>query len=185
MIKANFSFKSHLFLIHEKITMGYTTKANDWEVAGIGCAAGGAGVAGGWFFFIFKSQSADVSLCCRFVGLGAGVGADLGKIAKKLKLIKDAPKLEKLFEVAAYGAASPASYGSIQVDEPFSLADLHYTPGRLTMGGVTPVYGYTWMYITAATGIFSAYFASQPCHGWGFGAGAAAMTTVGMWFNRE
>lgn len=164
--------------------MGYDTKASDWEVAGIGCLAGGAGVAGGWFFFIFKSQSADISCGCRFVGLGAGAGADLGKIGKSVKLISSAPKLEKLFSVISYAAASPASYSPIVVDEPFSLNDLHMNLGRLSMAGFAPVYGYTWMYITAATGIFSAYFASQPCHGWGFGAGATAMTTVGMWFNR-
>jgi hypothetical protein len=165
--------------------MGYYTKASDWEVAGIGCLAGGAGLAGGWFFFIFKSQSADVSLGCRFVGLGGGVGLDLGKAGKSLKLLKDAPKLEKLFEVAAYGAVSPSiSFSPIEVEEAFSLDDLHNNIGRLTMAGVAPVYGYTLMYITAATGIISSYFASQPCHGWGFGAGATALTTVGMWFNR-
>lgn len=164
--------------------MGYDTKASDWEVAGIGCIAGGAGLAGGWFFFLFKSASADISCGCRFVGLGAGVGADLGKAGKSLKLLKDAPKLEKLFSALSYGAASPASYSPIQVDTPFSLDDLHRSLGRLTMAGVAPVYGYTVMYITAATGVFSDYFASQPCHGWGFGAGATAMTTVGMWFNR-
>lgn len=166
--------------------MSYYTKASDWEVAGIGCLAGGAGAAGGWFFFIFKSQSADVSCGCRFVGLGIGAGADLGKIGKTVKLLKDAPKLEKLFEVVAYGAVSPSiSFGSIQVDEAFSLSDLHNNIGRLTMAGFAPVYGYTLMYITAASGIFSAYFASQSCHGWGFGMGATALTTVGMWFNRE
>ena len=164
--------------------MGYDTKASDWEVSGIGCLAGGVGVAGGWFFFIFKSQTADVSCGCRFVGLGAGAGADLGKIGKTVKLLKDAPKIEKLFEALSYGAASPASYSSIHVNEAFSLSDLHHTVGRLTMGTVAPVYGYTWMYITAATGVFSNYFASEPCHGWGFGAGVGAMTTVGMWFNR-
>lgn len=164
--------------------MSYTTKASDWEVAGIGCLAGGAGLAGGWFFFLFKSRSADISLGCRFTGLGAGAGVDLGKVGKSLKLIKDAPKIEKLFSALSYAAAAPVSYSPIQVDEPFSMDDLHHTVGRLTMAGVAPVYGYTMMYITAATGIFSAYFASQPCHGWGFGAGASAMTTVGMWFNR-
>lgn len=165
--------------------MGYTTKASDWEVAGIGCLAGGAGVSGGWFFFLFKSQSADVSCGCRFAGIGAGGGADLGKIGKSVKLLKDAPKLEKLFEAVSYGAVSPSiSFSPIEVEEAFSLDDLHHSPGRLTMAGIAPVYGYTWMYITAATGIFSSYFASQPCHGWGFGAGAVAMTTVGMWFNR-
>jgi hypothetical protein len=164
--------------------MGYNTKASDWEVAGIGCVAGGAGIAGGWFFFMFKSKSADVSLCCRFVGLGGGAGLDLGKAAKNLKLIKDAPKLEKLFEVASYASAAPASYSPIEIEQPFSMSDLHNNVGRLTMAGIAPIYGYTLMYITAATGVFSSYFASQPCHGWGFGAGASAMTTVGMWFNR-
>lgn len=164
--------------------MGYTTKASDWEVAGIGCLAGGAGVAGGWFFYLFKSQSADVSCGVRFVGLGAGAGLDLGKVGKSLKLLKDAPKIEKLFDVLSYGAASPVSYGSIEVEEAFSLSDLHNSPGRVTMAGVAPVYGYTMMYITAATGIISSYFGSQPCHGWGFGAGATILTTVGMWFNR-
>lgn len=165
--------------------MGYYTKASDWEVAGIGCLAGGAAAAGGWFFFLFKSQSADVSLGCRFVGLGIGGGADLGKIGKSVKLLKDAPKLEKLFEVASYGAVSPSiSFGALEMDEPMSMEDLHNNGGRLTMAGVAPVYGYTWMYITCASGIFSSYFHSQPCHGWGFGAGAVAMTTVGMWFNR-
>lgn len=165
--------------------MGYTTKARDWEVAGIGCLAGGAGLAGGWFFFIFKSQSANVALGCRFTGLGIGGGADLGKIGKSLKLLKDAPKLEKLFKVVAYGAISPSiSFSPIEVETSFSLDDLHNSPGRLTMAGVAPVYGYTWIYITSATGIFSSNFASQPCHGWGLGAGASAMTTMGMWFNR-
>ncbi len=122
---------------------------------------------------------------CRFVGLGAGGGADLGKIGKGLKLIKDAPKLEKLFKVAAYGAASFASFSPIEVEEEFSMSDLHHNLGRLSMAGLAPVYGYTAMYITAATGVFSAYFKSQPCNGWGFGAGATAMTTVGIWFNQE
>lgn len=165
--------------------MGYLTKASDWEVAGIGCLAGGAGAAGGWFFFLFKSQSADVSCGCRFVGAGIGVGADLGKIGKSLKLISNAPRLERLFSVLSYAAASPVSYSPLQVNEAFSLDDLHNSPGRLTMGTAAPVYGYTMMYITAATGIFSNYFASAPCHGWGVGFGAAAMTTIGMWFNRE
>jgi len=165
--------------------MGYTTTASDWEVAGIGCLAGGAGVAGGWFFFIFQSKSADVSLGCRFVGLGAGGGADLGKIGKSLKLMKNAPALEKLFKVTSYGAASFASFSPIEVEEAFSMSDLHHTLGRLSMAGVAPVYGYTAMYITAATGVFSAYFKSQSCSGWGFGAGATAMTTVGMWFNQD
>ena len=164
--------------------MGYDTKASDWEVAGIGALSGGAGLAGGWFFFLFKSQSADVACGCRFTGLGAGAGADLGKIGKSVKLLSNAPKLEKLFSVLSYAAASPVSYGSIQVDTPFSLSDLHHSMGRLTMAGVSAGYGYTWMYITAATGLFTDYFASQPCSGWGFGAGANAMTTVGMWFNR-
>lgn len=165
--------------------MGYYTKASDWEVAGIGALAGGAGAAGGWFFFLFKSQKADVSLGCRFVGLGIGAGADLGKIGKSVKLLKDAPKLEKLFDVAAYAAVSPnISFERIEVDKSFSLDDLHRSPGRLTMAGVAPIYGFTLMYITSATGIISANFASQPCHGWGVGFGASAMTTVGMWFNR-
>lgn len=164
--------------------MGYTTRASDWEVAGIGALAGGAGVAGGWFFFLFKSQSADVSCGCRFAGAGMGVGADLGRIGRAARLISNAPRLEKLFNVLSYAAASPVSYSSITVNEPFSLDDLHHTPGRLTMAGAAPVYGYTMTYITAATGIISNYFASQPAHGWGFGFGATAMTTVGMWFNR-
>ena len=164
--------------------MGYTTKASDWEVAGIGSLAGGVGLAGGVFFFIFKSQSANISLGCRFVCLGAGVGVDLGKIGKAAKLISNAPKMEKLFEVISYAAAAPVSYTKIQVDDPFSLHDLHNNGGRLTMGTVAPVVGYTWMYITAASGVFSSYFASEGCHGWGVGFGAAAMTTVGIWFNR-
>lgn len=166
--------------------MGYSTKASDWEIAGVGCLAGGAGVAGGWFFFILKSRSAGIASGCRFAGLGMGVGADLGKIGKSVKLLKDAPKLEKFFEIVAYGAISPEiEFGSIQVDEPFSLADVHHSPGRLTMAGAAPVYGYTLMYLTCASGLISSFFHSQPCHGWGFGAGASAMTTVGMWFNRE
>jgi len=164
--------------------MGYETKASDWEVSGIGCLAGGMGLAGGWFFFIFKSQTADTSCGCRFTGLGAGAGADLGKIGKTLTLLEDAPKIERLFEVLSYGSASPASYSPIHVNTPFSLSDLHHSVGRLTMGTVSPVYGYTWMYITAATGILSNYFASEPCHGWGWGAGVGAMTTAGIWFNR-
>lgn len=164
--------------------MSYTTKASDWEVAGIGYLAGGVGLAGGWFFFIFKSRSADVSCGCRFVGIGAGGGADLGKIAKGVRLISSAPRLERLFNVLSYASASPVSYTAIQVDEPFSLHDLHNNGGRLTMGSIAPVYGYTWMYITGASGVFSSYFASEACHGWGFGAGATAMTTLGMWFNR-
>ncbi len=164
--------------------MGRDTKASDWEVSGVACVAGGAGAAGGWFFFIFKSQSANISCGCRFVGIGVGGGVDLGKIGKTVKLVKDAPKLEKLFEVLSYGAAAPVSYSSIQVDEPFSLDDLHQNVGRLTMGTVAPIYGYTWMYISAITGVFSDYFSSQPCNGWGWGAGAGVMTTVGMWFNK-
>jgi hypothetical protein len=166
--------------------MSYTTKASDWEVSGIGCIAGGAGAAGGWFFFLFRSLSANVGLGCRFVGGGIGVGADLGRMAKSANILKNAPKVETLFKVVAYGAYSPSiSFGPIQVDEAFSMDDLHHSPGRLTMAGVTPIYGYTLMYITAASGIIDAYFASQPCHGWGLGAGASAMTTIGMWFNRE
>ena len=164
--------------------MGYNTRASDWEVAGIGGIAGGAGVAGGWFFFLFKSRSADVSCGCRFVGIGAGVGVDLGKVGKTLKLIKNAPRIEQLFHALSYVAAAPVSYSPIEVNEPFSLDDLHNNGGRLTMGTVTPVYGYTAMYITAASGIFSSYFSSQACNGWGYGAGAAAMTTLGVWFNR-
>lgn len=164
--------------------MGYFTKASDWEVAGVGCAAGGAGLAGGWFFFMFQSQSAGVALGCRFTGLGMGVGADFGKIGKTIKLIKNGPTLEKLFKVVAYGSYSGVSYGNIECDRAFSLDDLHNSPGRLTMAGAAPLYGYTLMYITSATGIISANFASQPCHGWGAGLGASAMSTVGMWFNR-
>lgn len=166
--------------------MGYATKASDWEVSGVGCIAGGAGVAGGWFFFLFRSATANVGLGCRFAGAGIGAGVDLGKVGKTVKLLKDAPKIEKFFEIVAYGAYSPSiSFSPIEVEEPFSMDDLHHSPGRLTMAGVAPVYGYTWMYITAATGIFSSYFASQPCHGWGLGAGATAMSTMGLWFNRE
>ncbi|HMO82091.1 MAG TPA: hypothetical protein PKD24_14985 [Pyrinomonadaceae bacterium] len=165
--------------------MGYYTKASDWEVAGIGALAGGAGVAGGWFFFLFKSQNANVSLGCRFTGLGMGVGADLGKIGKSVKLLKDAPKLEKLFDVASYASVSPnISFEAIECDRAFSLDDLHRSPGRITMAGAAAIYGYTLMYITSATGIISANFASQPCNGWGAGFGASAMSTIGMWFNR-
>ena len=165
--------------------MGYYTKASDWEVSGIGCLAGGAGAAGGWFFFLFRSQSANVGLGCRFAGAGFGGGADLGKIGKSVKLLKNAPKLEKLFEVVSYGAYSPTiSFSPLEIEEAFSMNDLHHSPGRLTMAGAALGYGYTLSYITAATGRFSSYFYSQPCHGWGLGAGIVGMATMGVWFNR-
>lgn len=165
--------------------MGYYTKASDWEVAGIGCVAGGVGAAGGWFFFLFRSQSANVGLGCRFVGAGFGGGADIGKIGKTLKLLKDAPKLEKLFSVVSYAGYSPTiSFSPITCDKSFSLDDLHHSPGRLTMAGASLIGGYTLMYITSATGLLSANFHSQPCHGWGLGAGVVGMATMGMWFNR-
>lgn len=165
--------------------MGYYTKASDWEVAGIGALAGGVGAAGGWFFFLFKSKSANISLGCRFVGLGIGGGADLGKIGKSVKLLKEAPKLEKLFDVASYAAVSPnIEFGKLEMDESMSMHELHNNGGRLTMAGAAVGYGYTLMYITGASGIISSYFHSQPCHGWGIGFGAVGMTTMGFWFNR-
>lgn len=169
--------------------MSYLTKASDWEVSCVASLAGGEGLAGGSFLFFFQSKSANLMMNCRYHGLGFGGGLDLGQLAKKseklAKLLKEFPKLEKSFAILAYGAAAWLSFSPIETETPFSMNDLHHTMGRLTFGSLAPGYGYTIMYITAMTGPFSNYFASQPAHGWGVGFGLAGMTTVGMWFNRE
>lgn len=175
--------------------MSYVTKASDWEVSCVASLAGGEVIAGGSFLFFFQSKSAGLLMNCRYHGAGIGGGLDLGQLAKQggklaktdklAKLLQTYPKLEKGFAVLAYGAAAFLSFSPIETETPFSMNDLHNTMGRLTFGSLAPGYGYTIMYITAMTGPFSNYFASQPAHGWGFGFGLAGMTTVGMWFNRE
>lgn len=142
--------------------------AFDWKVTSLGQVGGGAGVAGGAWFFTFRSKTAKVEVPFVFVGFGLGVGGSLGG--------------------ASIPNASDAKRGNLSwtnvlhVDEDgFKADDLNWAKGRLTTIGASVGAGYGVMYITAFTTFGGTLFRPRQLVGYVAGVGANAATTFGMW----
>ncbi|SIO15259.1 hypothetical protein [Vannielia litorea] len=138
------------------------TMANDWQVAGLMQAGGGAAVGGGVFGFMFKSMTAQFCGVFTFAGLGLAVGGSSG------------------------GASAPDmmrggfNWSKIKGERWFSADDLDGSAGRLSCMGAALGAGVGTTAITAFNwGGF--LFNSQDSIGISFGGGASAMTTVGRW----
>ena len=137
--------------------MSLQTKTSDWRVAAIAQVGGGFKGAGGAFWFQFTSRRADARETFMFTGGGLGVGG------------------------TGNGASlTPNSGAPIDCDSPFSVEDLHLSAGRLTVGTVSFVVGYSVLWISAFN-TDDSLFSSQYAPGWGAGVGAGAMSLVGVW----
>jgi hypothetical protein len=142
--------------------MSLSTKANDWEVAGVAQVGGAAAVGGGVWWLEFRSSAAGMKETFMFGGLGIGVGGSVGGAS--------APD---------FSTAQP-SYSPLACERAFSIHDLNYSAGRLTTAGAGLAVGYGLVYVSAFN-FDGALFSSQSCHGFTVGVGASAITTVGMW----
>ncbi len=146
--------------------MAFATKVTDWQVCGLGGAAGAAGIAVGLYRFIFYSQSAGVSESFNLRGAGIGVGGN----ASGTTLPQD---------FGDYG--SP--WSSLDCDRAFSAADLRGAWGRFTTAGAGDGVQVAIAYLTAAAHFWSteSFFHSQYVGGFGIGVGASALTITGTW----
>lgn len=139
--------------------MSFSSKARDWQVAPL-CQVGGAAILGaGVFWFRFKSPTAGVQEDFMFAALAFGLGGSLG------------------------GAnLTPGSLTPITCDDNFSVYDLNYAGGRVTLAGAALGVGYGAVTITGWTrnGIL---FSSQEVGGWSAGVSVPgqALTTLGLW----
>lgn len=143
--------------------MALDTQASDWEFAGI-CQIGvAAGVGGGAYMFMFRSETASERQDVYFFGGGIGTGGNVG------------------------GASSPEistgeiPYSPIECLHPFSMRGLHNCVGSIVSGGVSFIVGWNYTLI-GATSSRTVYFERQG--GWGgnaggFGAGGTAF--MGIW----
>jgi hypothetical protein len=144
--------------------MGYRTKADDWEVAGIMSVGGGVGIGGGVWLFEFESSWADCRAVFAFGGLGAAAGG-LGGVS--------APD----FTGQGSGGLVWSKVGCLKK---FSAADLNYAGGTVKIGGIGVMAGYGLVWISAST--FGGFlFSLQPCHGATFGVSTVAAATLGVW----
>jgi hypothetical protein len=155
--------------------MGWLTKTTDWQVCCVGQAAGGAGVAGGAFLFIYYSRTAGVSGIYSFSGAGIGIGGNASGVVNPADLGVISSPWTQLYRSTPFVCGLRA----------FNSYDLNGAAGRITYSGAG-AFGFTYggMYISASPwGITSdAYFFSQPIYGAGFGAaGVGAGSLAGTW----
>ena len=142
--------------------------AFDWQVACLGQVGGGDIVAGGAWFFSFKSKTAKVEVPFVFLGVGFGFGGSLGG--------------------ASIPSASDAKRGNLSwtnvlhVNENgFKADDLNWAKGRLTTVGASAGVGYGVMYVSAFTTFGGTLFRPRQLVGYGAGVGLIAATTFGVW----
>lgn len=146
--------------------MAQHTQANDWKIAII-CQMGGAeGMGGGVFFADVRSIKARTRSAFLFLGGGFGFGGSIG----------------------GGGGPSPADvvknhvpdmYTDIPCKVRFSVDDLDCASGSISMMGVSAMYGYSCVRISA--GMWPVLFSDVNCNGWGTGVGAGGSMFVGMW----
>jgi len=138
--------------------MGFASRVNDWQVAGVAQVGGAAVVGGGVFWFDFRSSAARVQHeMFMFIAFGLGAGGSIG------------------------GASmTPGSPNEITCDQPFSVYDLDMSPGRVTIAAAGLIAGYGLAYISAFN-LSGPLFTSQDVSGWAAGVSLNAMTTVGYW----
>ncbi|WP_420332419.1 hypothetical protein [Roseibium sp.] len=144
--------------------MSATYNASDWEVSGYMDGGVGAGIAGGYWTFIFRSRAANYAGLYGFAGGGLGFGGRGGSVS--------------LPEFG--GEAAHYSYTRIDCNRIFSANDLDGCYGRLTTAGAGAGAGYGLCSISAVN-MGGSLFSSQDVNGPGFTAGASAMTTMGIW----
>lgn len=155
--------------------MSWLTKTTDWHVCSLGQIAGGAVVAGGTFFFIFHSRTANVSGIYSFSGSGIGGGGNASGFLNPADMGIVSSPWTQLYR------STPHQCGLY----PFNTHDLNNTQGRITytgagFGGVT----YGTMFISAFkwNPFADGYFWSQPLSGAGFGMpGIGGGVLVGLW----
>lgn len=146
--------------------MGVGRRTDDWQVCGIGQLAMGDGIAAGWYFFDFYSETAAITARMIFSGPGAGLGGDASGSA--------IPR-----EIGGFGP-----WTAIKCDKSFCILDINGSWGRLTTAGLGMGLEFCVVYITAAPrwSIWESYFHSQNVGGWATGAGAGALFLVGKWY---
>jgi hypothetical protein len=143
--------------------MALETQASDWEFAGICQIGGAAGIGGGGYMFMFRSETAGERQDVYFFGGGIGMGGSAGGAS--------APQI----------STGEIPYSPIDCINPFSMRDLHNSVGSIVSGGVSTIVGWNYTLI-AATSSSTVYFERQG--GWGgniggFGVGGTAF--VGIW----
>ena len=143
--------------------MALDTQASDWEFAGICQIGAAAGIGGGGYMFMFRSETASERQDVYFFGGGVGVGGSVG------------------------GASSPQistgeiPYSPITCSNAFSMRDLHNSAGTIASVGVSAIVGWNYTLIGANT-LDTVYFEGQG--GWGGNAGgfgAGGTVFAGIW----
>jgi hypothetical protein len=146
--------------------MGQHAQAKDWEIAII-CQMGGAeGGGGGIFFADVRSPSVYTRSAFLFLGGGFGFGGSIGSGAF--------PSPSDIVQNHV-----PDMYTKIPCLTSFSVDDLDCTSGQITSLGVSAMYGYSIVRLSA--GMFPVLFSGVNANGWGTGVGASGFSFTGMW----
>lgn len=146
--------------------MSQHSAANDWEICIIASIGGAGGGAAGVFFADVRSVKAATRSAFLFIGGGFGFGGSMGSGAF--------PSPSDIVQ-----NHQPDMYTKIPCKVRFSVDDLDCSSGQVTSLGVSAMYGYSIVRISA--GMFPVLFNDVNCNGWGTGVGANGYSVMGVW----
>lgn len=143
--------------------MGASTRARDWEVAGIAASEMVIGLGGGISYFYFRSREARFSDVFGLPRVGAGLTWGAGGVSLP-------------------GRDFDLPWTRIRCARPFSAEDLHGSAGGVRGGGISAIAGYDWVWISSrniGSGLLN--FGPTGCHGAVAGVHVGGGWTWGVW----
>lgn len=149
--------------------MSFGTKADDWQVCGLGTGGVGVVLAAGIWAFTFYSKKADISARIHFAGTGWGLGGEAGSGGD----VDDWSKID--------------CSGWMGLSQGFSIDDLNKCPGHIGTAGFGLGIGIDALYISAGPkfGFQKPFFSVQNVGGWGYGVGISALSVKGTWLFKQ
>lgn len=146
--------------------MSRTAEGYDWEICGVAQMGGVVGVGAGVWWFMMRSRVANSQgkLILTAAGIGAGGSMGGGTAPSPGDVIYN---------------RQPDLWTRVPCMRPFSLDDMNWTYGAVTMASAGAAYGYSITRITAGFGI--QLFRSVSVGGWGTGVGLVGGMFPGVW----